>query len=73
MKYYETKVFRKRIIVQEHSRQSHSDYLSPRYDAGLEDSNTFILYDTPPYDDVSPDHVWLRKVQQFTKYRPDKH
>ena len=32
----------------------------------------FKLHDTPACDDLSPYHVWLQKVEQFGRIRPNE-
>ena len=49
------------------------DYMSPHYDPELEDSKPIFLHDTLAYNDVSPYHVQLQKVQQSRRYHPDEH
>ena len=49
------------------------DYMSPHYDPEREDSKQIFLHDTLTYDDASPDQIWLQKVQQSRRYRPDEH
>ena len=39
-----------------------SDYKSFHSDLDLEDSNPIFLHATMAFDDASPYHVWLRKV-----------
>ena len=47
-------------------------YMSHRYDPELEDSKPIFFHDTLTHDDASPYHVWLNKVQQLRRYRPDE-
>ena len=49
------------------------DYMSPHYDPELEDSKPIFLHDTLAYDAASPYQVWLQKVEQLRRYRPDDH
>ena len=50
-----------------------SDQLSPHCDPELEDSKPFFLHDTLTHDVASSYQVWLQKVQQLRRYRPDEH
>ena len=34
--------------------------------------NQFFLPDTVPCDDTQPHQVWLKMVEQFKRYHPDK-
>ena len=49
------------------------DQMSPYYHPELEDSKPIFLRDTLAPDVASPHQVWLQKVQQLRRYRPDKH
>ena len=49
------------------------DYVSPHCDLELEDSKPIFLQDTLAHGDPSSYQVWLQKVQQLGRYRPDKH
>ena len=49
------------------------DYMSPQCDLDLEDSKPIFLHDTLAHDVASPYLVWLQKVQQMRRYRPDEH
>ena len=49
------------------------DYMGPHYDPELEDSKTIFLHDTQAHDNASLHQVWLEKVQQLRRYRPDEH
>ena len=48
-------------------------YMSHHYDPELEDSKPIFLHSTLAHDDASPHQVWLQKVQQLRRYRPDEH
>ena len=45
------------------------DQISPE----LEESKPIFLHDTLAHDVPSPYQVWLQKVQQLRRYRPDEH
>ena len=49
------------------------DYTSPHYGPELENSKPIFLHDTLAYNDALPHQVWLQKVLQLKRYRPDKH
>ena len=46
--------------------------ISPHCDLELEDSKPIFLHDTLAHDDASPYQIWLQKVQQLRRYRPDE-
>ena len=48
------------------------DQMSPHCDPELEDSKPIFLHNTLAHDDASPYRVWLQKVQQLRRYRPDE-
>ena len=50
----------------------HFDYISPRCDLDLEDSQPIFRHYTPAHDNTPPYQVWLQKVERFKRYRPDK-
>ena len=50
-----------------------SDYMSPQCDLDLEDRKPLFLHDALAHDDASPYQLWLQKVQQLRRYRPDEH
>ena len=50
-----------------------SDKMSPHCVPELEDSKSIFLQDTLAHDVASPCQVWLQKVQQLRRYRPDEH
>ena len=50
-----------------------SDYMSPQWYYEIEDSKPVFLHDTLAHDDASLYQVWLQKVQQLKRYRPDEH
>ena len=49
------------------------DQMSPHCDSELEDSKQIFLHGTLAHDVPSPYQVWLQKVQQLRRYRPDEH
>ena len=49
------------------------DQMSPHCDPELEDSKPIFLHDILAHDVASPYQVWLQKVQQLRRYRPDEH
>ena len=49
------------------------DQMSPHCGPELEDSKLIFLHDTLAHDDASLYQVWLQKVQQLKRYRPDEH
>ena len=49
------------------------DYTSPHCNPEPEDSKPIFLPDTLAHDDASSQQVWLQKVQQLRRYRPDEH
>ena len=49
------------------------DKMSPHCDPELEDSKPIFLHDTLAHDVAPPYQVWLQKVQQLRRYRPDEH
>ena len=50
-----------------------SDQMSPQCDPEPEDRKPIFLHDTLAHDVASPYQVWLQKVQQLRRYRPDEH
>ena len=48
------------------------DQMGPHCDPELEDSKQIFLHDTLAHDVASPYQVWLQKVQQLRRYRPDE-
>ena len=65
---------KKDLQFSRHGRNNHIfDYVSPHCDPELEDSKVILLHDTLAHDDASPYQVWLQKVQQLRRYRPDEH
>ena len=48
------------------------DHVSPHGDLELEDSKPIFLPDSLAHDDASPYQVWLLKVRQLRRYRPDE-
>ena len=49
------------------------DQMSPHCDPELEDNQPICFHDTLTHDVASPYHVWLQKVKQLRRYRPDEH
>ena len=49
------------------------DYTSPHCDLKLEDSKPIFSHDILAHDVASLYQVWLKKVQQLRRYRPDEH
>ena len=49
-----------------------SDYMSPHRNPEFEDSKPIFLHNTLALDDESPKQVWVQKVQQLRRYRPDE-
>ena len=43
--------------------QSCFDQISPNNDLDFKVSNQIYVHETPAYDDVLPDQIWLQKVQ----------
>ena len=48
------------------------DYMSLQYDPELEDSKPIFVHDTLAHENAAPYQVWLQKVQQLRRYRPDE-
>ena len=49
------------------------DHMSPHCDLELEDRKPVFLHDTLAHYNASPYQVWLQKIQQLRRYRPDEH
>ena len=50
-----------------------SDQMSPHCDPEPEDSEPIFLHDILAHNVASLYQVWLQKVQQLRRYRPDEH
>ena len=50
-----------------------SDIISLHCGPELEDNKPIFLHDTLAPNDASQYQVWLQKVQQLRRYRPDEH
>ena len=48
-----------------------SDQMSCHCDPQLEDSKQIFSHDILAHDVASPYQIWLQKVQQLRRYRPD--
>ena len=55
------------------SRQTFTDILNLPCDLDLEHSNPFFPQDTPAYDAVLTNQVWLQTEQQFRRYNRHSH
>ena len=53
-------------------RKSYCDYLSPHCDLYLKDSEPIFLHVTLHHNNTPPYQVWLKTVEQFMRYCPDK-
>ena len=73
MLYYQTKFGCKQTSsLQDILKRSYFDYISPRCDLDIEGSEPVFPHDTSPHDNTPPYQVWLKMVEQFRRYRPDK-
>ena len=59
-------------MVQKISGQTFTNILNHRCDLDLEHSNPIFPQDTPAYDGVLSNQVWLQTDQQFRKYSKNK-
>ena len=55
------------------SKQRFTDILNIHCDLDLKRSNPIFLQDTPAYDAVLSNQVWLQTDQQFRRYNTDSH
>ena len=62
----------KEISSSEATVDSHWHF-EPRCDFDLERSNLIFAQDTPAYDDVLSNQVWLQMDQQFGRYSKNSH
>ena len=56
----------------EDSVETYFDCTRPCCDLVLDNSESIFLHNTPPHDNTPPYQVWLKMVEWFRRYRPDK-